>query len=352
MQAELIFLIHLLRPDNPADEALDLGDEPDKDKGIRHVEGCVEGSKHKAQLSRVGQEHAGLNGLFLHIDIIAYPSAYHIDERTEDEQDPDDTKHVEEHVSQSSTTSLCVCRHRSEVWGNGGSDVLTHHQRDTLIDRQGAAGAENHRDSHHGCRRLYTEGHHTTQEQEYQGGEERVRIKRGEEIEQSLILTQMHLRSRHAEGSQTQQQEWQTKQEVADISVFLQIDQDDTHEEGRIDSTGDVERHTSWHNPCRQRGSDVSTHNDRDGLSQRQEPGIHKRDCHHRRCCRRLDRCRYQHTCQHTCKTIGSHCTKDVSQLRTRHLLQGFTHWLHTKHQKGEWTQKLKNNPNRHKDLL
>ena len=162
MQTELIFLIDLLRFDNPADEALNLGNKPDENKGIRHIEGCVEGSKYKAQLSRVGQEHAGLNGLFLHIDIIAYPSAYHIDERTEDEQDPDNTKHVEEHVSQSSPTSLRVCRHRSKVRGNGGSDVLTHHQRDTLIDRQGATGTEDHRNSHHGCRRLYAEGHHTT----------------------------------------------------------------------------------------------------------------------------------------------------------------------------------------------
>ena len=115
VQAEVLLLVDLLGLDDPADELLYLGDEPNQDKGIGHVERRVECCQNEAQLGGVGQEGGCSDGLLGHVHVIAYPAAHHVDERTEDEQDPDDTKHVEEHVSQSSTTSLRVCRHRSEV---------------------------------------------------------------------------------------------------------------------------------------------------------------------------------------------------------------------------------------------
>ena len=82
------------------------------------------------------------------------------------------TEEVEEHVRQGSATGLRIGREGCQVRGDGGSDVLTHHQGDTLIDGQCTTGAENHRDGHHGSRRLYAEGHDATQQQEDQRGEE------------------------------------------------------------------------------------------------------------------------------------------------------------------------------------
>ena len=136
MQAEILFLIHFLGFDHPAYETLNLRDKPDEDEGVGHIERGMEGSQHEAQLSGVGQEHAGLHGFLLHRHVVAYPAAHHIYKGTEHEQNPDDAKHIEEHVGQCCPSSLSIGRKGCQVGGDGGADVLTHHQRDTLIDGQ------------------------------------------------------------------------------------------------------------------------------------------------------------------------------------------------------------------------
>ena len=45
MQAEVLFLVDLLRLDDPADEFLNLRDEPDEDGGVDNVETSVDGLK-------------------------------------------------------------------------------------------------------------------------------------------------------------------------------------------------------------------------------------------------------------------------------------------------------------------
>ena len=46
---------------------------------------------------------------YCHIDIVAYPTAHHVDEGAEHKEYPDDTKDIEEHVSQRSTARLGIC---------------------------------------------------------------------------------------------------------------------------------------------------------------------------------------------------------------------------------------------------
>ena len=115
MQAEILFFINFLRLDNPAYKFLNLRNKPNKNKSVCHIESRMEGSKHETQLSRISQEETALNGIFIHRHIIAYPSADHIDERTEDKQNPDDTEDIEEHMSQCCATSLRIGRHCCQV---------------------------------------------------------------------------------------------------------------------------------------------------------------------------------------------------------------------------------------------
>ena len=72
----------------------------------------------------------------------------------------------------------------------------------------------------------------------------------------------MHVLPRLTQDGQREYQKCNTKQEVADVTVLLLVDEDDTHEECWIGQAADVERHTSGHDPCRQRGSNVGTHDD------------------------------------------------------------------------------------------
>ena len=149
MQTEVFFLVHLLGLDDPANKALNLRDKPDEDKRIDHVETGMESSQHKGQFDRaVGICH-------IVTQCIACPvhECHHsIHKRMEEDQNPDDTEYIEEHMSQCSPASLCIGRQGSQITGNSGSYILTKHQGNTLIDRQGTTATENHRDGHHGSR--------------------------------------------------------------------------------------------------------------------------------------------------------------------------------------------------------
>ena len=79
----------------------------------------------------------------------------------------------------------------------------------------------------------------------------------------------MHILTSDTQSGQRKNQEGQTKEEVTNITVFLLVYQDNTHKKGRIGQAANVERHTCRHNPCRQCGTDISTHNNWDSLCQR-----------------------------------------------------------------------------------
>ena len=202
VQAEVLFLIDTLRLDNPAYELLNLLDEPDEDKRIGHIEGGMESGKHKAQLGSIGHKRSSINRLLGHIHVVTYPTANEVDEWTEYEENPDYAEHVKEHVSESSATCLGVGRKGSEVRSDCRTDVLTEHKGDTLIDGQCTTRAEDHRDSHHSCTRLYAERQNAAQQQEDEGGEERCRIERREEVQQRFILSQVHLGARSTQCAQ------------------------------------------------------------------------------------------------------------------------------------------------------
>ena len=98
-------------------------------------------------------------------------------------------------MGQSCPTILRVGCQRGQIGRDGRTDVLAHHQCDTLIDRQHAGRAQNHRDSHDGSRTLYTHREHATDEQEYDGSNETIGVERSEEVEHRLIVGQVHVDS-------------------------------------------------------------------------------------------------------------------------------------------------------------
>ena len=87
----------------------------------------------------------------LHHVVIAYPSADQMDERTEHAEYPQYTEDVEHHVPHRRSPGLRVGGERCHVGSYGGTDVLTHYERNALIDRQYAGRTENHRNRHDGC---------------------------------------------------------------------------------------------------------------------------------------------------------------------------------------------------------
>ena len=115
MQLEVFFFIHRLGFDNPAYEALYLRDEPNEYKRVDHIKRRMECSQNKIQLGSVSKESPCAHFILYHIHVIAYPSTNHVHERTEDEENPDDTEDIEEHVGKCRTPCLSVGREGSQV---------------------------------------------------------------------------------------------------------------------------------------------------------------------------------------------------------------------------------------------
>ena len=95
--------------------------------------------------------------------------------------------------------------------------------------------------------------------------------------------------------------------------MLLQIDQDNAEEETGIDGHADVERCSQRHDPCRERGTDIGTHDDGDSLRQREQSGINKRYSHDSCCCWWLYGGCDDSTCKEPGETIGGHGTQGVS---------------------------------------
>ena len=85
MQTEILFLIDLLWLDHPTNETLYLGDKPNENECVNHIEGSMESCQYKTQLSGISQVNTRLDRLLYHRHVVTYPTAYHIDERTEHE---------------------------------------------------------------------------------------------------------------------------------------------------------------------------------------------------------------------------------------------------------------------------
>ena len=69
---------------------------------------------------------------------------------------------------------------------------------------------------------------------------------------------------------------------MPNVAPPLVVDEHDAHEEGGEDHHREVYIVAQRHDPRREGGADVGSHDDRDGLRKREETRIDKRNCHYR----------------------------------------------------------------------
>ena len=160
---------------------------------------------------------------------------------TEYAEYPQHTEDVEYHVRHRRSSRLRVGGECCHVGSYGGTDVLTHHERNTLIDRQYAGGTENHRNRHDGCRTLHTHGQDTTNDQEGDGSLETMWVEAGEELQNRLVMSQIHVDTGLAKCTQAEEHKGDTEDEIAYDLALLAIDEDDGDEERQPHKVGDVE---------------------------------------------------------------------------------------------------------------
>ena len=113
-------------------------------------------------------------------------------------------------------------------------------------------------------------------------------------------MAEIHCLAGLTHHAEREEHERHAIEKVADISVSLAVDEQDSDEEDRPYEVGYVEREARRHYPCGESGADIGTHNHRNGLRQSEQTGIDERYCHNRCCRRRLDCDGEQHTREHT----------------------------------------------------
>ena len=98
--------------------------------------------------------------------------ANHVHKGVEYDKHPHHAEHVEEHVRQCRTTRLRTRRERGQIRRDRSTDVFAHHKRDTLINREYAARAENQGNRHDGRRRLHAHRKYSSQQEEQERTED------------------------------------------------------------------------------------------------------------------------------------------------------------------------------------
>ena len=260
------------RRQQPAHHPFQLRDEAYEQGGVCDVEAGVEGGQHHGQ-------QGGLSGCR---GVVAHQRADHVDERIEHAEHPNHAKDVEQQVGQCRPPSLHVGSQGRQVGRGRGANVFAHHQGNAQIDGQHARGAEQDGDGHHRRRRLHDAGNDRADGEEGEYGPVAVGVERSKEGHHSLVVLQVKLFAGGAQHHQRQEHEGYAKEEIAHVAVLFPIDEHHAEEEGRIDDVRQVHIVAQRHDPCRERGADVGTHNDGNGLPQREQTSRHEGYRHHR----------------------------------------------------------------------
>ena len=134
-----------------------------------------------------------------------------------------------------------------------------------------------------------------------------LRIKRTEEIDDRRIVFQIKIFSCTTQEDEGEEEESNTKKEIAEIAPFLTVYQHDTQEECGEHDYREIDIIAQRHNPCRKRGTDIGTHDDGDGLSQGEKTCVDKGNRHHGSSRRTLHGTGNKCTCKHTREPIGCH---------------------------------------------
>ena len=141
-------------------------------------------------------------------------------------------------MRQGGTASLCIGTQGCKIGSGCGSDVLTHHQGNTQIDREYARRTEQDGNRHHRCRTLHDAGDKRTYQQEDHDGEMALRIEGTEEVDNRRIMLQVECLACTAQQNEREEEEGDTKEEISEITALLAIYQHDAEEECREHDDG------------------------------------------------------------------------------------------------------------------
>ena len=299
---------------------------------------------------RVGHTNTRLRNFFFGMRhkrrVEPYNATHHVHERAEYNQNPHHAEHVKQHVGQGRTSRLRTCRKSGEVRCHRGTDVFTHHKRNALVNRKHSTAAEQKRNRHDSRRRLHAHGKDATQQQEEERAEDSPTASRRKEVDDRLVVSQIHSHRIFTQRGKAEEHERETEHEFADAlgRVLLGVRKNDAEGEEGPHHRAHVELEPEYgHNPGRGSGTDVRTHDNRNGLTQCEQASVNEAYGKDGRSGRRLHRGSHKGTCEKASDAVLGHGSKDSTQVTAREFLQAFAHGLHAEHEERKATDHFKN---------
>ena len=202
----------------------------------------------------------------------------------ENDEEYHHAEHIEEHVCQGSTASLCVGSERSHECRYRGTDVLTHCQCCCLLETKALnVHSEEHQcDGHRGSRCLNNHSDDSANDDKEDDGKEGVLRHVCQQV--CHHIANVHGGSSLLQERKTHEEERKTENKLTNaLSMVLSVEyQWHANRQQGDGKSSDI--HFEPHgrdNPCCDSSSDVCTHDDADGLRKRHQTSIHKTNYHH-----------------------------------------------------------------------
>ena len=272
-------------------------------------------------------------------------------DKAEERQNDCDADHVEHQMHHRRAAGVFIGADRGKHGRDRRADVLPHDDGDGGGIADGSGHGQRLKNADGGGAGLDDRGQNRSGEH----AEHRI-LEGKEEIDELRHVFQPGDRAAH--GVHAEHQRGKAEQDYAGVlfaAVLAEHVENDADERehrrkgGRLEQThpdAAAVDAAEAEQPCRDRGADVGTHDDVDGLPERHKPGVYKADDHDGRCGRALDDGRYAEARQKARHDLSGHFSKQLTELSACAALQRLPHEVHAEQKQAKTAdhcQKIKN---------
>ena len=272
-------------------------------------------------------------------------------DKAEERQNDRDADHVEHQMHHRRAAGVFIGADRGKHGRDRRADVLTHDDGNGGGIADGSGHGQRLKNADGGGAGLDDRGQNRSGEH----AEHRM-LEGKEEIDELRHVFQPGDRAAH--GVHAEHQRGKAEQDHAGVlfaAVLAEHVENDADERehrrkgGRLEQThpdAAAVDAAEAEQPCRDRGADVGTHDDVDGLPERHKPGVYKANDHDSRCGRALNDGRYAETRQKARHDLSGHFSKQLTELSACAALQRLPHEVHAEQKQAkaaDHCQKIKN---------
>ena len=265
-------------------------------------------------------------------------------ERTENQKQPNHAEDVDDKVCQSGTLRLDVGDGGGEVGGDGGTDVLAHDHGGGVFVANPALGADDQGEGDGRRRGLEYGGEDGSYEEEYHPGAEAEVADALDEVTDAGEVLEVGGHG-FLEEAQGEEEQAETDEHLAPVLAGAFFGEEER--EGATDDGKREVAHAEFPEPERgdepagEGGPDVCSEDDADGADEVHEPRIDEADDHNGGGGGALDEGGDEYARQHAGESVGGHGSQYLAHFVACQFLQGLAHELHAVEEQSQRTDEF-----------